>query len=92
MIQLTLRGFDAELERELRRTAKRDGLSLNQAALKLLRRGAGLSSNVSRPIGAALDGFVGSLTEEDAAEVERTVRQADKADLAFQRRARENQP
>ena len=43
MNQITVRGFDDELSACLRRLAKREGLSLNQAALRLLRRGAGLA-------------------------------------------------
>ena len=42
MKQLTVRGFDDDLERSIRQLARREGISLNQAALKLLRRGAGL--------------------------------------------------
>ena len=38
MNQLTVRGFDDELAERIRRVAKRDGTSLNQAALKLLRK------------------------------------------------------
>ena len=48
MNQLTVRGFDDELAERIRRLAKRDGTSLNQAALKLLRKGAGLADQVSR--------------------------------------------
>ena len=43
MNQLTVRGFDDELAERIQRLAKRDGTSLNQAALKLLRKGAGLA-------------------------------------------------
>jgi len=35
--QLTVRGFDKELERRLRDVARTKGVSLNQAALILLR-------------------------------------------------------
>lgn len=86
MTQLTLRGFDREIERELRRVARENGISLNQAALKLLRRGAGLAGTRLTPIGSALDRFVGSLSDADAADVDRAVRAADEADLAAQRK------
>ena len=36
--QLTIRGFDGELLRRLNLLAKSEGLSLNQAALKIMRR------------------------------------------------------
>lgn len=88
MTQLTVRGFDQELERELRRLARAEGISLNQAALRLLRKGAGLSGGASVPIGAALDQFLGTISAADAAEVEQAVLGADAADLEAQRRAR----
>ena len=48
MNQLTVRGFDKELERRLRRTAKERGVSLNQAAPILLREGAGSVASEAR--------------------------------------------
>ena len=42
MDHLSLRGFDKELERRLRELARSENVSLNKAALLLLRRGAGL--------------------------------------------------
>ncbi len=45
MNELTVRGFDKELERRLRQVAKEQGVSLNRAALILLREGAGLGQN-----------------------------------------------
>ena len=61
MEQLSLRGFDKELTRRLRETARRERLSLNKAALLLMRRGAGLieSADASATVGEALDGFIG---------------------------------
>lgn len=67
MDQLSLRGFDKELERELRDTARREGVSLNRAALLLMRRGAGLGSGGASPtsVGDALDGFIGRWSAAD---------------------------
>ncbi|WP_420636072.1 hypothetical protein [Candidatus Palauibacter sp.] len=42
MKQLTVRGLGDDLTSAIRRLANRDGTSLNRAAVKLLRRGAGL--------------------------------------------------
>jgi predicted nucleic acid-binding protein len=39
--QLTIRGFDPEVEEHLRELARRERLSLNQAVMKLLRRATG---------------------------------------------------
>jgi hypothetical protein len=66
--QLTLRGFDPELEHRLRLEARDAGVSLNKAALRLLRRGAGLAGERAAPnaVGSALDHLIGTWSEADA--------------------------
>jgi hypothetical protein len=66
--QLTVRGFDDELSASVHRLAKREGLSLNQAALRLLRKGAGLTEDGTDPntIGSSLDDLFGAWTSEEA--------------------------
>ncbi len=61
MRQLSLRGFDKELERRLKELARREGVSLNKAAQILLKRGAGLieTSPPRTAVGDALDHFIG---------------------------------
>ena len=49
MNQLTIRGIDDELNECLLRLAEQEGISMNQAALKLLRKAAGLE-NTARAI------------------------------------------
>lgn len=68
MDQLTVRGLDDDLGSVLRGLAAREGVSLNQAALKLLRRGAGLadSAEPADRVGASLDHIIGSWTFEEA--------------------------
>ena len=72
MNQLTVRGFDDELAERTQRLAKRDGTSLNQAALKLLRKGAGLADPAQKAdtVGASLDHLIGSWSDDEAAELE----------------------
>ena len=66
MKQLTVRNFEPDLLQALQEAAKIQGLSLNQAALLLMRRGAGLGEKLKRPrIGNALDRFVGSMSEQE---------------------------
>jgi len=67
MKQLTIRGFDEELRERLERLARERGISLNKAALLLLRRGAGLGTDDRPPhvVGDALDEFVGSWTPDE---------------------------
>ncbi len=71
MTQLTLRGFDRELEARLNRLARERGLSLNKAALLLMRRGAGLTEEGAevRTVGDSLDEFIGSWKPEQEREV-----------------------
>lgn len=66
-----MRGFGPELEERLLRAAAADNLSLNQAALRFLERGAGLSERRAKldTIGSSLDGFIGGWTKKQADEV-----------------------
>lgn len=72
MNQHTIRGFDDDLSASVRRLAKREGISLNQAALRLLRKGAGLADNSGGDdvVGSSLDHLVGSWTPEEADEMD----------------------
>jgi hypothetical protein len=72
MNQLTVRGFDDELADSIRRLAKRDGISLNQAALKLLRKGAGLSDEKEGVaiVGCSLDHLIGRWSNDEADEMD----------------------
>lgn len=73
MKQLTLRGFDAHLESRLREVARERQISLNRAALYLLRRGAGLAGSgredAPGQVGAALDSFIGVWSADEEAEL-----------------------
>ncbi len=68
MNQLTVRGFDDELSAIMRRLAKREGISLNQAALRLLRKGAGLTDSKGNPnaIRSSLDDLFGVWSRDEA--------------------------
>ena len=72
MNQLTVRGFDDQLVDRIRRLAKRDCTSLNQAVLKLLGKGAGLADPGQGPdtVGSSLDHLIGSWSDAEAAELD----------------------
>lgn len=72
MHQITVRGFDDDLNSSLRRLAKREGISLNQAALRLLRKGAGLSDSTAKvdTVGTSLDHLIGTWTQAEADEMD----------------------
>lgn len=87
MTQLTLRGFDPELERRLRALARRNATSLNKAALQLMRRGAGLegAGSSGQPAGGRLAKFAGRMSAAEARSIDQAIAQSRKADLALQR-------
>ncbi len=84
MNQITVRGFDKELSACLRRLAKREGLSLNQAALRLLRKGAGLAdgSGHGDTVGRSFDHLIGGWTQADADEMEAALEEFETIDEA----------
>ena len=58
----------------IRRLANRDGTSLNQAALKLLRRGAGPEDGeVADTVGSSLDHLIGFWSDAETDEIERAL-------------------
>lgn len=67
--------FGDALNAILRRLAKREGIPLNQAALKLLRKGAGLTDDAGRSdtVGSSLDHLIGTWTATDADEMDSTL-------------------
>lgn len=71
MKQLTIRGLDEGLERRLRELAAEKQISLNRAALALMRRGAGLSvrRESAGTVGSTLDKFIGVWSVEDEREL-----------------------
>ena len=84
MNQLTVRGFDDELAERIQRLAKRDGTSLNQAALKLLRKGAGLADPGQGPdtVGSSLDHLIGTWSADEASELDAALEEFEVIDEA----------
>ena len=70
MGQLTVRGFDPELERRLRDLARRRDISLSRAALLLMRWGAGMehSEPESSGVGNSLDEWIGDWSADEERE------------------------
>ena len=65
--QLTIR-YDEELDRKIRQLARREGISLNQAAVRLLRKGAGLDTQKAYDdvVGESLDDLIGTWSSAEA--------------------------
>jgi hypothetical protein len=75
MEQLTIRGFEEELVLRIKKLAQNEGISLNQAVLRLLRKGAGLSERKQPPdvVGSSLDHFIGTWSAKEAEEIEQAI-------------------
>ena len=85
MNQLTIRGFNDQLADRIRRLAKRDGTSVNQAALKLLRNGAWVADPGQGPdtVGSSsLDHLIGSWSDDEAAGVDAALEELEVIDEA----------
>jgi predicted transcriptional regulator len=69
--QLTIR-YDDELARKIEALAQEEGLSRNKLIARLLRKAAGLDEATTdqNVIGDSLDWFIGSWSEQRAAEFE----------------------
>lgn len=63
MAQITLRGMDPEIERKVRRMAKKSGNSLNRVILDLIYKNTGLNK---RPAADSLRKLAGGWSEKDA--------------------------
>ena len=74
-MQLTVRFSDDELERRIRALARAEGISANQAAVRILKRGVGLGpgQQVEPGIGDRLDHLAGTWSEADALEFDEAV-------------------
>ena len=72
MNQFTIRVSDSKLNAHIRRLATKEGISLNSAALKLLRKGATLNEPEDKKdtVGNSLDHFMGTWTKKQADELE----------------------
>lgn len=71
MEQLTVRGFEPQLAHILQSMAQAEHISLSQAALKLMRKGAGLTDTKQKPcIGNSLDHFIGAMSAQEVSEFE----------------------
>ena len=74
--QLTLTGLDDELLNYIRGLARHEALSLNDAALQLLRTGAWHTyvPGEASVVGYSLDHFIGSSTAAEADELDSALR------------------
>lgn len=80
MKQITLRGMDPEIEREIRRMAKKRGQSLNRVILDMICQHAGISKKDKRPLADSLRKLAGGWSEKDASEFMESIRACEQID------------
>lgn len=85
MKQLTLRGFDKELERRLKQLAERENLSLNKTVLLLLRKVTGLEATPvpANRVGDSLEEFIGVWSPAEQQEFNAATRVFEEIDEAL---------
>jgi hypothetical protein len=83
--QLSLRGFDPDLEKRIRELARKEGISLNQASLRLLRKGAGLERTgaAGHTVGDSLDHLIGTWSSEESNEFLESIEPVEQIDPSF---------
>ena len=72
MDRIAVRGSGAGVQASIRRLARVENTSLNEAAFMLLRKGAGLTEDNggANTVGSSLDNLIGSWTPEEADELD----------------------
>jgi len=84
MKQLSLRGFDPALEKALREIARSQNISLNRAAISLMRKGAGIAENRKNDcVGESLDHLIGRWSKEEADVFLKSIQSTEQIDRAF---------
>ena len=65
MTQITLRGLDPEIEQEIRKIAKKNGISLNRVIMEMIYRQTGFNNKGKRPPGDSLKKLAGGWSKKD---------------------------
>lgn len=79
--QLTLRGLDRRLRRQIHELARREGISQNKAALRLLEKGAGIRpADKADRIGSSLDHMIGTWTRDEADSLLESIQSCEQVD------------
>lgn len=80
MTQITLRGMDPEVERKVRRIAKKSGDSLNRVILDMLYQYTGLNKKDKRPPAYSLRKLAGGWSEQDASKFMESIKSCSQID------------
>jgi len=81
MSQLTVRGLDKRLLHAIRELARRERISLNKAALRLLERGAGVTAAPpDNRVGNSLDRHIGTWSAAEAKAFHESIKSCEQID------------
>ena len=80
MPQITLRGMDPDLERTIRKLAKKSGKSINRVILDIVYQHAGIANKEVRPLGNTLKNLAGGWSEEEASAFFESIKSCEQID------------
>ena len=80
MAQITLRGMDPEVEKEIRRISRRSGKSLNQVILEMIYQFRGRGRGSKRPPADSLRELAGGWSAQDASEFVESIKACEQID------------
>lgn len=80
MPQITVRGIDPEIERKIRRMAKKSGKSLNRVVLDMIYKSAGFDKKGKRQPAASLRKLAGGWSEKDAGDFKESIKLCEQID------------
>ena len=80
MAQITLRGMDPDIEREIRRMAKKRGKSLNRVILDMICEHTGVTKKDKKPLADSLKKLAGGWSEKDAAQFLESIKSCEQID------------
>ncbi|MCP4374427.1 MAG: hypothetical protein GY797_40940 [Deltaproteobacteria bacterium] len=74
MSQITLRGMAPEVERKVRKMAKKSGDSLNRVILNMIYQHTGLNKKDKKPAADSLRKLAGGWSEKDASKFMKSIK------------------
>jgi hypothetical protein len=80
MAQITLRGIDPQIERQIRMMAKKSGKSLNRIILDMIYQHAGLSKKGRKPPADSWRKLAGGWSEKDALQFLESIKSCEQID------------
>lgn len=80
MAQITLRGLDPEMEREIRRMAREGGKSLNRVILDMIYQYTGFRKKEKRSPAESLRKLAGGWSKKDAVEFQEAIKSSEQID------------